>query len=427
MTATDRRASGAHAAQARHAAGNGPTQSVGSGDDAGIFVERPATIWDAVPPLSPRSEREAEFYALRDGEMLLNLGPQHPSTHGVLRVVVKIRGENVVDLDPVIGYLHRGVEKICEHSDYHMCISQCDPLDYISALHNEWAPVMAFEQLFDVRVPRRAEFIRVLVAELNRIYSHNLFMGWLALDIGALTPVLYSFIERDEIVEMLAALTGQRILFNYMRVGGVNWDLNHEFMSRLGDWMSHALRQVDANATLLNENEIFVKRTRGLGVIDGRTATALEMTGPNLRASGVPFDVRRAHPFSVYPELDFEVPVREEGDTYARYLVRVDEIKQSMRIIDQLINTIPDGPVMAKMPRRMTPRPGRAWAAIESPRGLYGCYAISDGTSHPYRMRIHDPSFNNLQSLGPLSEGALIQDAIAVLASLDPVMGGVDK
>ena len=396
-------------------------------DDPAILVERPATIWDAVPPLAPRTEREAEFYALRDGEMLLNLGPQHPSTHGVLRVVVKIRGENVVDLDPVIGYLHRGVEKICENSDYQMCISQCDPLDYVSALHNEWAPVMAFEKLLDVRPPRRAEFIRVLVAELNRIYSHTLFMGWLALDIGALTPVLYSFAERDEIVEMLAALTGQRILFNYFRIGGVNWDLNHEFMSRLGDWMGRALRHVAANETLMNENEIFVKRTRGLGVIDGTAARRLNLTGPNLRASGVPFDVRRAHPFSVYPELDFEIPVREEGDTYARYLVRVDEIKQSVRIIDQLLHTMPDGPVMARVPRRMTPRPGRAWSAIESPRGLYGCYAISDGTNRPFRLRIHDPSFNNLQSLGPLSEGALIQDAIAILASLDPVMGGVDK
>ena len=412
---------------------DGPPNATGTSararpsDDPKILIERPATIWDAVPPLAPRTEREAEFYALRDGEMLLNLGPQHPSTHGVLRVVVKIRGENVVDLDPVIGYLHRGVEKICEHSDYQMCISQCDPLDYVSALHNEWAPVMAFETLLDVRPPRRAEFIRVLVAELNRIYSHTLFMGWLALDIGALTPVLYSFAERDEIVEMLAALTGQRILFNYFRIGGVNWDLNHEFMSRLGDWMGHALRHVAANETLMNENEIFVKRTRGLGVIDGTAARRLNLTGPNLRASGVPFDVRRAHPFSVYPELDFEIPVREEGDTYARYLVRVDEIKQSVRIIDQLLHTMPDGPVMARVPRRMTPRPGRAWSAIESPRGLYGCYAISDGTNRPFRMRIHDPSFNNLQSLGPLSEGALIQDAIAILASLDPVMGGVDK
>ena len=413
--------------------GSGPsaearsTQSVRSADDPTLFVERPATVWDVIPPLPPRSEREAEFYTLADGEMLLNLGPQHPSTHGVLRVVVKIRGENVVDLDPVIGYLHRGVEKICENSDYQMCISQCDPLDYISALHNEWAPVMAFEQLCDVRVPRRAEFIRVLVAELNRIMSHTLFMGWLALDIGAITPVLYSFIERDEIVEMLSALTGQRMLFNYFRIGGVNWDLNHEFLSRLGDWMGHALRQVDANTTLINENEIFVQRTHGLGVIDAKTAIRLGMSGPNLRACGVPFDVRRTHPFSVYPELEFEVPTRAEGDTYARYLLRVDEIKQSIRIIDQIIHNMPDGPVMAQVPRRITPRPGRAWAAIESPRGLYGCYAISDGTDQPYRMRIHDPSFSNLQSLGPLSEGALIQDAIAVLASLDPVMGGVDR
>jgi len=226
---------------------------------------------------------------------------------------------------------------------------------------------------------------------------------------------------------MLAALTGQRMLFNYMRIGGVNGDLNHEFMSRLADWMSHALQQIEANTTLINGNEIFVKRTRGLGVVDGREAINLGLTGPNLRASGVPYDIRRAHPFSVYPELEFEIPTRAEGDAYARYLVRVDEIKQSIHIIDQCLHQMPDGPVMANVPRRITPRPGRAWAAVESPRGQYGCYAISDGTVRPYRMRIHDPSFNNLQSLVPLSDGVLIQDTIAILASLDPIMGGVDK
>ena len=405
----------------------GATQTVGSGDDAGIFVERPATIWDAIPPLPPRSEREAEFYTLRDGEMLLNLGPQHPSTHGVLRVVTKISGERVVDLDPVIGYLHRGVEKIAENSDYYMVISQCDPLDYISAIFNEWAPIMAFEKLLDVRVPRRAEFIRVLVAELNRILSHNLFVGWLALDIGALTPILYSFIERDTITEMLAAITGQRLLFNYFRIGGVNGDLTHEFMGRLADWMGKALAQVQANADLITTNEIMVKRMKGIGVMDGAAAIRYGMTGPNLRASGIPFDVRRGHPFSVYPELEFDVPVRQEGDTYARYLIRIDEIKQSIRIIDQVINELPDGPCLATIPRSLRPRPGRAWAAVESPRGMYGAYVVSDGTNRPFRFRIHDPSFSNLQSLGPLSQDSMVQDTIAILASLDPIMGGVDK
>jgi len=252
-------------------------------------------------------------------------------------------------------------------------------------------------------------------------------MGWLALDLGGLTPILYSFIERDEIVEMLAALTGQRLLFNYLRIGGVNGDLNHEFLSRLGDWMSHAGRQIEAQQTLLNENEIFVSRTRGLGVVDREMALRTCLTGPVARASGIPYDVRRAHPYSVYPELEFDVPVRTEGDAYARYLLHIDEIKQSIRIIDQVLHQMPDGPVMAKIPRRITPRPGRAFHAIESPRGQYACYAMSDGTDQPYRLRIHDPSFFNLQAVGLLTPGNLIADIMAIMASLDPIMGGIDK
>src|SRR3712207_695905 len=285
-----------------------PTGQHPSGDDPRILLDQEIGVFEPVPPYPPRTEREAEFYTLGDGEMFINLGPQHPSTHGVLRVVLKISGERVVDLDPVLGYLHRGVEKLCEVADYHQVISQVDPLEYISSLFCEWSPVMSFEKLLDVEVPRRAEYIRVLTGELNRILSHALFMGWMALDLGGLTPILWSFIERDEIVEMLASLTGQRMLFNYFRIGGVNGDLNHEFMSRLGDWMSRAGKQIDANLGLLNENEIFVRRMRGLGKIDSETARRMCWTGPNLRATGLPFDIRRAHPFSVYPELEFDIP-----------------------------------------------------------------------------------------------------------------------
>ena len=396
-------------------------------DDPRVQLEEDAGIFEPVPPYPPRTEREAEFYTLGDGEMFINMGPQHPSTHGVLRIVLKLDGENVVDLDPVLGYLHRGVEKLCENADYHQTISQVDPLEYISSLFMEWSPVMAYEKLLDVQVPRRAEYIRVLSSELNRILSHSLFMGWMALDLGGLTPILWSFIERDEIAEMLASLTGQRLLFNYFRIGGVNGDLNHDFLSRLGDWMSRATTQIEANLGLLNENEIFVRRMRGLGAIDRETALRMCMTGPNLRATGIPFDVRRAHPYSVFPELEFDIPTREEGDCLARYLVRIDEIKQSLRIIDQCLHNMPDGPVLAKLPRLLRPRPGRAYAAIEAPRGQYGVYAISDGTDQPFRLRIHDPSFIHLQSVGVLMPGHLIADAMAVMASLDPIMGGVDK
>src|SRR3954466_969836 len=276
-----------------------------SADDPRITLDRELGVFEPVPPYPPRTEREAEFYTLRDGEMFINMGPQHPSTHGVLRVVLKLRGEQVVDLDPVLGYLHRGVEKLTENADYHHTIAYMDPLEYISALFCEWPAVMAFEKLLDVEVPRRAEYIRVLSTELNRIASHALFMGWFALDLGGLTPILWSFIERDEIVEMLGALTGARMLFNYMRIGGVNGDLNHEFMSRLGAWMSRAATHVEANTGLLNENEIFVRRMRDLGRLDRETALRMCATGPNLRATGVPYDIRRAHPYSVYPELEF--------------------------------------------------------------------------------------------------------------------------
>jgi NADH-quinone oxidoreductase subunit D len=403
------------------------THQFASADDPRVILDEQLGTFEPIPPYPPRTEREAEFYTVDDGQMLINIGPHHPSTHGVLRVVVKLDGEQVVDLDPVIGYLHRGVEKLCENADFHHTISYMDPLEYVASLFCEWPAVMAYEKLLDIEVPRRADYIRVLTGELNRVSSHALAMGFQALDLGGLTPILYSFIERDEIVEMLASITGQRMLFNYFRIGGVNGDLNHEFMSRLGDWMSRATAQIQANMGLLNENEIFVRRNRGLGVMDSQTALRMCWTGPNLRATGIPFDIRRAHPYSVYPELDFDIPTRAEGDCLARYLLRVDEVKQSLRIIDQCLHQMPDGPVMAKVPRLMRPRPGRAFASVESPRGQYSIYAMSDGTDQPFRFRIHDPSFLHLQAFTLLMPGRLLADWMAINASLDPIMGGVDK
>ena len=405
-----------------------PPQQEPSTDDPRVMLDRQlGTLYEPIPPYPTRTEREGEFYSLGDGEMFLNLGPHHPATHGVLRLVLKLSGEQVVDVDPVLGYLHRGVEKICENSDYYHCIDQVDPLEYVSSLFQEWAAVLSFEKLVDVTVPRRAEYIRVLSGELLRIASHTLFMGFYALDLGGLTPILYSFIERDEIVEMLASLTGARMLFNYFRIGGVNGDVNHEFMSRLGDWMSRAAGQTEANSALLNENEIFVRRTRGVGKLDRDAALRYGVTGGNIRASGVPFDVRRAHPYSVYPELDFNIPTRGEGDALARYLIRLDEVRESLRIIDQCLHNMPDGPVMARLPRLIRPRPGRAWGAVEGPRGLLGVYTISDGSDQPFRFRIHDPSFLNLETVPMLLPGNLLADTMAVVSSLDPIMGGIDK
>jgi NADH-quinone oxidoreductase subunit D len=380
-----------------------------------------------LPERPPQTEREREVYTLEEGEMLVNMGPQHPSTHGVMRLVVKVRGEVVTDLDPVLGYLHRGIEKLCEEATYTTVLTYVDPMDYLSTMHNEHAPAIAFEKLFGVTPPRRAEYIRALVVELNRVFSHSLMMGFLALDMGGITPILYGFINRDEIVDMLSAISGQRMLFNFFRVGGVNWDTNDEFLSRLGTWRSHVLKNVEMSERVITDNEIFRARTIGMGTLSGKDAIALGVSGPNLRASGVAFDVRKAHPYSIYPELEFEVITQTGGDSNARYLQRIAEIKQSIHLIDQIVDKMPHGPVQAQVPGIIRPKPGRAYAAIESPRGLYSVYAISDGGPNPYRFRMRDPSFISLQAIPKLMPGHLIADTMAVMASFDPVMGGVDK
>jgi NADH-quinone oxidoreductase subunit D len=380
-----------------------------------------------LPERPPQTEREREVYTLEEGEMLVNMGPQHPSTHGVMRLVVKVRGEVVTDLDPVLGYLHRGIEKLCEEATYTTVLTYVDPMDYLSTMHNEHAPAIAFEKLFGVTAPKRAEYIRALVVELNRVFSHSLMMGFLALDMGGITPILYGFINRDEIVDMLSAISGQRMLFNFFRVGGVNWDTNDEFLSRLGTWRSHVLKNVEMSERVITDNEIFRARTIGMGTLSGKDAIALGVSGPNLRASGVAFDVRKAHPYSIYPDLEFEVITQTGGDSNARYLQRIAEIKQSIHLIDQIVDKMPHGPVQAQVPGIIRPKPGRAYAAIESPRGLYSVYAISDGGPNPYRFRMRDPSFITLQAVPKLMPGHLIADTMAVMASFDPVMGGVDK
>jgi NADH-quinone oxidoreductase subunit D len=327
----------------------------------------------------------------------------------------------------VLGYLHRGIEKLCENATYTTVLTYVDPMDYLSTMHNEHAPAIAFEKLYGIKAPKRAEYIRALVVELNRVFSHGLMMGFLALDMGGLTPILYSFINRDEIVDMLSAISGQRMLFNFFRVGGVNWDVNDEFLSRLGQWRTRAMRTVEMNENLITTNEIFTARTKGMGRISAQQAISLGVTGPNLRASGVPFDIRKAHPYSIYDELEFDVITQEGGDSYARYIQRVQEIKQSIQLIDQIMEKMPHGPVQAQVPGIIRPKPGRAYAAVESPRGLYSVYAISDGGPNPYRFRMRDPSFISLQAMPVVMPGKLLADTMAIMASLDPVMGGVDK
>ena len=410
----------AEEARLRAAAGLGPPAPAPGSEYAGFELV-------GVPDRPPQTEREREMYTLEEGEMLLNMGPQHPSTHGVMRLVVKLRGEVVTDLDPVLGYLHRGIEKLCENATYTTVLTYVDPMDYLASMHNEHAPAIAFEKLFGIGAPRRAEYIRALVVELNRVFSHGLMVGFLALDMGGLTPILYSFINRDDVVELLASISGQRMLFNFFRVGGVNWDVNDEFLSRLGKWHGTVLKSIGANEKLITEHEIFKGRTQGMGILSGEQAISYGVTGPNLRASGVPFDVRKAHPYSIYDELEFDVVTQQRGDVYARYLQRIAEIKQSLHLIDQIMDKMPPGPVQAQVPGIIRPKPGRAYGAVESPRGLYSVYAISDGGPTPYRFRMRDPSFITLQVMPLLMPGHLIADTMAIMASLDPVMGGVDK
>jgi len=380
-----------------------------------------------LPDRPPQTDREREIYTLGEGEMLVNMGPQHPSTHGVMRLVVKVRGEIIVDIDPVLGYLHRGIEKLCENATYTTVLTYVDPMDYLATMNNEHAPAIAFEKLYGIQPPKRAEYIRALVVELERVSSHGLMMGFLALDMGGITPILYAFINRDEIVDLLSAISGQRMLFNFFRVGGVNFDTNDEFLSRLGTWRGRVLKNIEMNERLITDNEIFRSRTIDMGTLTGRDAISLGVTGPNLRASGVPFDVRKAQPYSIYNELEFDVITQTGGDSYARYLQRIAEIKQSIHLIDQIIDKMPHGPVQAQVPGIIRPKPGRAYAAIESPRGLYSVYAISDGGPNPYRFRMRDPSFISLQAMPKLMPGRLVADTMAIMASLDPVMGGVDK
>ena len=410
----------AEEARLRAAAGLGPPAPAPGGEYAGFELI-------GVPDRPPQTEREREMYTVEEGEMLLNMGPQHPSTHGVMRLVVKLRGEVVTDLDPVLGYLHRGIEKLCENATYTTVLTYVDPMDYLASMHNEHAPAIAFEKLFGIQAPPRAEYIRALVVELNRVFSHGLMIGFLALDMGGLTPILYSFINRDDVVELLASISGQRMLFNFFRVGGVNWDVNDEFLSRLGKWHGTVLKSIGDNEKLITENEIFKGRTQGMGILSADQAVSYGVTGPNLRASGVPFDVRKAHPYSIYDELEFDVITQQRGDVYARYLQRIAEIKQSLHLIDQIMDKMPHGPVQAQVPGIIRPKPGRAYGAVESPRGLYSVYAISDGGPTPYRFRMRDPSFITLQIMPLLMPGHLIADTMAIMASLDPVMGGVDK
>jgi NADH-quinone oxidoreductase subunit D len=365
-------------------------------------------------------------------EMLVNMGPQHPSTHGVLRIVLRTDGEMVLDAVPHVGYLHRCKEKIGENLAYYQFIGYTDRLDYLAAMNNNHAWAMAVEKLAGIEVPPRAEYIRVIAAELNRIASHLVSFGSYGLDMGAFTPFLYAFREREYILDLFEEMCGARLTLSYINVGGVTWDLPPRFLEKLSEFLDYFEPKVDEFNDLLSFNRIFIKRTANVGVLRGDLAIAYAISGPMLRGSGIAFDLRRDRPYSVYPQLDFDVCVGQGrmgtvGDCWDRYWVRMAEIKQCVRILRQCIRQIPAGPFRAKLPRQMKVPPGEVYAEYENPRGHLGFFIESQGGPIPYRVKIRGPSFVNLAVTGELCRNVLLADVPAIIGSIDIVMGEVDR
>lgn len=365
---------------------------------------------------------------LKTEEILINMGPQHPSTHGVLRLVLTLDGEVVTDCKPDVGYLHRGIEKLAENRTYLQFIPLTDRCDYLSAMLNNAVYVQAVEKLAGIEVPERAEWIRVIVMELQRIASHLVFIGAFALDLGATTPFIYCFREREDILDLFEMLCGARLTYTYMRFGGVSRDLPAGFYEKCKAYIAKQRARLPEYDTLFSTNEIVLVRTRGIGIISGEEAIDLSVSGPSLRASGVNYDVRRADPYSVYPKLEFDVVTRTEGDTLARYLCRVEEVRQSLRIVEQALDMIPEGgnPV-PKTSMAFKPPAGEVYHHIESSRGDLGVYLISDGSTKPYRLKWRGPSFMNVNSIGRLVRGWKVADVVAILGSIDIVLGEVDR
>jgi len=375
---------------------------------------------------------EVDQEGIKTERLVVNLGPQHPSTHGVFRMVVTLDGEEVLDLEPVMGYLHRNHEKIGERNTYLMNIPFTDRLDYICSMSNNFGYVLAVEKLLGKRYapPERAQYIRVIMAELTRIVNHYMTVGFLLNDLGAyFTPTMYALKERELILDIFEAVSGSRMMCNYYRFGGVVRDLPEGVEEQIRRLAYERLpRQIDEMDRYLTENEIVRTRGEGVGVLTPEQAIAHSAVGPVLRASGVPYDIRRADPYSVYDRFDFDVAVRYHGDVYDRYLVRIDEIRQSIRIIQQAIDGLPDGDVMATKPAYKLRMPeGEAYGRVEGPKGELGFYLVSDGSDNPWRYHVRAPSFINLTALRQMCVGEKIADIVAVLGSIDIILGEVDR
>jgi len=364
---------------------------------------------------------------LRTEEFQVNMGPQHPSTHGVFRAVLSMDGEVVESVDSRIGYLHRGIEKICESRTYPQIIPLTDRLDYLSAMSNNMAFCMAVEKLMAVQLPERAILLRMIIAELQRIASHLVFIGCFGLDTGAITVFLYTFREREYIMNLFEKLCGARLIYNYMRVGGVSQDLPEGFEKETLEFCKIMEEKIEEYNNLFTENYIFKIRSQGVGVISRQTALSYALSGPVGRGSGVDYDVRKSDPYLWYDKVDFKVALFENGDCFDRYMVRVVEVKESIKIIRQCLGMLQSGPVIAKVPKLLKPPAGEVYAHIENPRGDLGVYLVSDGSLNPYRVKFRAPSFVNLSVFSKAAGHQKIADLVVTLGSIDPVFGEVDR
>lgn len=384
--------------------------------------------------------------------MTLNMGPHHPATHGVLRVMLELDGETIVNATPVIGYLHRGIEKICESRSYQQILPLTDRLDYAAASANNIGYCLAVERLMGIDVPKRAQYLRVIMAELARIMGHHLWLGTHALDIGAMTVIFYAFRDREMVMAMNEEIAGYRLTPSFIRIGGVAYDATEEFVQKVRKFVEWFPKALEGYHKLLTENKIWTTRTMNIGVIPAEEAINHGLTGPSLRGSGVAYDVRKAFPYSSYDDFDFQVPIGENGDVYDRYLVRMEEFKQSINIIGQAIENLPAGPVFTDNPwlanpslpevqkdisaliRRFminakgTPVPkGELYSAVEGAKGELGFYLVGNGSEHPYRLKIRSSCFYLASALPRLLVGHMVADAIAIIGSLDVVLGEIDR
>jgi NADH-quinone oxidoreductase subunit D len=397
--------------------------------------------------LEPRPEEGS-----KDRTMVLNMGPQHPSTHGVLRLVIEIDGETVLKVVPDIGYLHTGIEKTCEAKFYQQVVPMTDRIDYLCPLTNNLVYCLAVEKLLQIEIPPRAQWIRVLLNELTRLNSHLVWLGTHAMDIGALTVFLYTFREREEILRIFEAVSGQRMMTSYFRIGGLALEPPLDLFDRIQRFIKVLPEKIDEYQNLLTGNPIFMGRLKGVGHLSAEDAIALGVTGPPLRASGVDWDLRRDMPYSSYEKFQFKVPISNDGDVWARYLVRMDEMRESVKICQQALDGMPEGEIKANAPKVVLPDrekmktqmesliyhfkivtegftvpAGQVYQAVESPRGEMGYYVVSDGTAKPYRVHMRNPTFATLQALQKMCEGRLIADVVAVIGSIDIVLGEIDR